>query len=76
MDIELGLSLVPASRSEFMVPVVESPVRVPEVDEEEDEEDGVGDVVFAFGFPTCELVDCAPAEPATSAPASRIAEQV
>jgi len=53
---------------------LEVPVREPEVDEE-DEEDGVGDVVFAFGLPTCELVDCAPAEPATSAPASRIAEQ-
>jgi hypothetical protein len=49
------------------------PVREPEVDEE-DEEDGVGDVVFAFGLPICELVDCAPAEPATRAPASRIAE--
>ena len=34
----------------------ELPVREPVVDEE-DEDDGVGDVVFAFGLPICEVVD-------------------
>ena len=62
--------------SELLMPESEVPARDPVVDEDEEvEEDGVGDVVFAFGLPTCELVDCAPAEPATRAPASRIAEQ-
>jgi hypothetical protein len=36
---------------------------------------GEGEVVFAFGLPTCEFVDCAPAELAISAPASKTAEQ-
>jgi hypothetical protein len=54
------LPLVAPVSVEFELFMFESelPVREPVVDvDEEDEEDGVGDVVFAFGLPICELVD-------------------
>jgi hypothetical protein len=78
-EVVVPLLLVPATLVSFGSVSVELeealvPVREPVVEVEE-EDDGVGEVVFAFGLPTCELVDCAPAEPATSAPASKIAEQ-
>jgi len=53
------LPLVAPVSVEFELFMLESelPVREPVVEDEEDEEDGVGDVVFAFGLPIWELVD-------------------